>query len=75
MPVGVSDEVRAETDHVRRGFGSLRVRATVGTTTWDTSVFPAASGSYLLPVKKQVRRQEGLEDGDVVDVRLQLLDV
>lgn len=75
MPVMDSEDLRARTAHQRRGFGSLRVRATIGETTWSTSVFPSASGSYLLPVKKQVRRSEGLEAGDVVDVSLELVDL
>ena len=70
LPPEVADELR---DHggERRGFGSLRVTATVGGTTWATSVFPdAASGSFLLPVKRAVRRAEGLADGDSVSVSL-----
>jgi len=36
----LSDEIRARTEHV--GFGSVRVQATIGVTTWRTSVFPDA---------------------------------
>jgi hypothetical protein len=75
VPLELSRQVREESDHVRRGFGSLKVRATIGGSTWETSVFPSSTGSYLLPVKKPVRRDEGLEGGDVVEVRLELLDL
>ena len=75
MPVDDSEDLKARTAHQRRGFGSLKVRATIGGSTWETSVFPSASGSYLLPVKKPVRRAEGLEAGDVVEVELELLDL
>jgi len=58
-----------------RGFGSVRVEATVGATTWRTSVFPdAALGTYVLPMKRAVRQAEGLQDGDLVTVTLRLLD-
>lgn len=57
-----------------RGFGSVPVRATVGRTTWRTSVFPeSASGRYVLPVKKAVRRAEGLEEDEPVTVHLEVL--
>lgn len=56
----------------RRGFGSLRVRARVGDTSWETSVFPATEG-FVLPVKKPVRKAEGLEAGELVTVRLELI--
>lgn len=65
----LSDEIRGRTERV--GFGSVRVRATIGATTWSTSVFPdAASGCYVLPVKAAVRRAEGIDDGDIVTARL-----
>lgn len=51
-----------------RGFGSIRVRATIGKTSWDTSVFPTKEGPYLLPVKADVRKKESIEDGDVVRI-------
>jgi len=76
LPVSVAEDLRDRAAHVARGFGSLRVRATVGGTTWATSVFPsAADRSYVLPVKKQVRRAEGLTAGDRVRVLLELLDL
>lgn len=56
-----------------RGWGSLRVRATIGATTFTTSLFPdKTSGSYLLPVKAEVRAREALVPGQVVDVDLAL---
>ena len=75
VPVDVSDDVRELTEGSRRGFGSVRVRATVGGTTWTTSVFPDSKrGAFLLPVKKAVRAAEDLEDGGDVRVALQVLD-
>lgn len=39
------------------GFGSLPVRASIGATTWRTSVFPQKeSGGWLLPLKAAVRK-------------------
>ncbi|HMT42701.1 MAG TPA: DUF1905 domain-containing protein [Sphingorhabdus sp.] len=55
----------------RRGWGSIRVKATIGDTRWQTSVFPSKeSGGYLLPVKAAVRKAEGLIAGDEVLVQL-----
>jgi hypothetical protein len=55
------------------GFGSVRVAVTLGTSTWQTSVFPGDDGRHGLPVKKAVRRKEGVEAGDLVRVRLEVL--
>jgi hypothetical protein len=75
VPLELSEDIRARCAHVARGFGSLRVSARVGGTSWTTSVFPSSTGEYQLPVKKQVRRAERLEAGDVVEVALELLDL
>ena len=56
-----------------RGFGSLKVRATIGASTFQTSVFPSnEQQGWLLPVKASVRKAEGLVDGDRVEVVLEL---
>lgn len=57
-----------------RGFGSVKVRARIGTSVWNTSVFPSkAHDGYLLPVKAAVRKVERLGTGDRTEVRLELL--
>ena len=57
----------------RRGFGSVRVAATIHGVTWRTSVFPQKSGGYILPIKAEVRRRAGVCAGDEVGVALELL--
>lgn len=75
LPEDCADDIAAITEGAeRRGFGSVRVEATIGPSTWRTSVFPdKASGSYVLPVKKAVRAAAALEAGDAVAVHLAVL--
>jgi hypothetical protein len=54
---------------VTYGWGMIPVSAHIGGSTWKTSLFPKG-GRYIVPVKASVRRAEGLEDGDMVTVRL-----
>ena len=76
LPVEASDEIRDRTAGRVRGFGSVRVRATVGGSTWLTSIFPdKASGAYVLPVKKAVRTAESLDAGDRAGVRIEVVDL
>ncbi len=56
----------------RRGFGSVKVSVRVGDSTWATSVFPQ-DGNWFLPIKKAIMRAEELEEGDPVNVELELL--
>lgn len=74
LPLACADEIRELSDEHRRGFGSVRVKATIHTSTWATSVFPEkASGSYVLPIKKAVRSAQDLDDGAPVSVVLEVV--
>lgn len=53
----------------KRGFGSVRVMATIGETTWKTSVFPQDKQStWILLISKKVMRAEDLAPGDQITV-------
>ncbi|MDR2997589.1 MAG: DUF1905 domain-containing protein [Microbacterium sp.] len=73
MPEELSREIQ-ELPSPPRGFGSLRVRARIGGTEWTTSIFPGRGG-YVLPLKRQVRTAEGIEEGGTVVVDLEILDL
>ena len=75
LPEEIAAEIREETAAFRRGFGSVKITARVSGHNWATSLFPdSRSGSYLLPVKKDVRTAAGLEAGDEVAVYLEVPD-
>lgn len=72
VPPDVSDEI-AERAPRAPGFGSVRVEATIGATTWRTSLFPDTKRrAYLLPIKNAVRTAESIDVGDEVTVDLEL---
>jgi Domain of unknown function (DUF1905) len=75
LPAEASEEIRDLAGGPRRGFGSLRVRVTVGSSTWSTSIFPdSVRGSYVLPIKRAVRKAEALNVGDIATVTVELID-
>ena len=75
VPASQAIEIRllATAAGPRRGFGSVRVAATINGVTWRTSVFPQKSGGYILPIKAAVRAKAGIAADDVVSVTLDLL--
>jgi hypothetical protein len=76
LPADRSEEIRELAGGSRRGFGSLRVRVTVGGSTWTTSIFPGSGDrAYVLPLKRSVRVAESLDVGDVASVTVELLDL
>ena len=75
LPGEASQEIRDLVGGRRRGFGSVRVRATVGGTSWTTSIFPDGShNTYVLPIKRTVRRAEDLDVGDTATVTVELVE-
>jgi hypothetical protein len=54
---------------VTYGWGMIPVTAQIGATTWTTSLFPK-DGRYIVPIRTNVRRAEGLDVGDTVTVSL-----
>ena len=72
LPTEASEEIRDLAPGPPRGFGSVRVRVTVGASTWTTSIFPDSAG-YVLPVKRAVRQAEDLEVGDIATVTVELV--
>jgi hypothetical protein len=73
LPQDLADEIRDEAAPFRKGFGSVKVTASIAGNSWSTSIFPdSKSNSYLLPVKKAIRTAAGIREGDDVDVELGL---
>jgi hypothetical protein len=71
LPDEVADDIRAQAAPSRSG--TVRVVATIGTTSWNTSLFPVKDPpGFLLAVKAAVRRSEHVEDGDVAAIALAL---
>jgi hypothetical protein len=75
---GAAGEALSGTALMRRleksigGFGSLKVSARIGDSAFKTSLFPSKELGWLLPVKAAVRKAEGVSEGDVVEVVLEV---
>lgn len=60
-----SEAIRTTFGPLARPWGSLPVTATIGKTSWETSIFPdKKAGTYLLPLKADVRKKEQVDEGD-----------
>lgn len=74
VPEDIADEVEDRQVGPRRGFGAVKVRVTIGGTTWDTSMFPSKEqASFILPIKAAVRKAEAIDAGATPRIRLELI--
>ena len=73
VPKKQTDEIKKSFGHKARGWGSLPVVVSIGKTKWKTSIFPdKKSGTYLLPLKAEIRKKEGIYNGDVVNFTIEV---
>jgi hypothetical protein len=73
IPKKQSAEIKARFGKAARGWGSLPVAVTIGKTTWRTSIFPdKKSGTYLLPLKAEMRKKEGVTAGDAISFKIEI---
>lgn len=76
LPKKFYDEIKLVSTTPHNGFGSVKVSAKIGHTVWKTSIFPdSKSLSYLLPIKKEVRKSENLLAKDIVSVKIRLVEI
>ena len=69
VPEDDCQQLEATSAFVSYGWGMIPVDARIGETGWKTSLWPK-DGGYIVPVKADVRRAEGIDVGDLVVVRL-----
>lgn len=71
LPEVESEKIKENKKISKRGWGSVKVKVSIGKTSWESSIFPdKKSGTYLLPLKKEVRNKEGIQDADFVSVQI-----
>ena len=74
LPEDLSADIREISDGLTNGWGSLKVEARIGKTTWRTSIFPDSKlGIFDLPLKAEVRKKNELTVGSKVLIELELL--
>jgi len=72
VPAEQSADIEAMAAVLSYGWGVIPVRATIGSTDFETSLFPK-DGLYAFPIKVAVRRAEQVDEGDTVQVRMSTL--
>lgn len=72
VPEEQAADLHAVSQDVTYGWGMIPVRVQIGSTVWETSLWPK-DGGYVVPIKDLVRDAEEIDEGDVVALRLTVL--
>lgn len=73
LPKVLSAKIRKSHGTSEEGWGRLKAAAAIGKSKWKTAIwFDTKAGSYLLPVKADVRKSEAIVENSSVQVKIQL---
>jgi len=72
VPPTQAQELREVMPAVTYGWGMIPARLRLGETEWETALWPK-DGGYIVPLKVAVRKKEGVEEGDVVTITMDVL--
>lgn len=70
-PQAITDEIELYKNELTYGWGVIPARITIGHTTVRTSLIPR-QGSFYVPLKEAIRKPNGIELGDQVEILLEL---
>jgi hypothetical protein len=69
---GISAKIRESA--IKKSMGMVKVEAKIKKVTWGTSLFwSKRDESYILPLKKKIRYEVGILEGDTLKISLKLL--
>ena len=71
VPEDGAEDIAELASFVTYGWGMIPVSVRIGGTEWTTSLWPK-DGGYIVPLKLDVRRREGIAVGDAVTLRLSI---
>ncbi len=71
VPQQQRDDLKTIAGIVTYGWGMIPVKARLGKTEWQTSLWPK-DDSYIVPIKASVRKAEKVEEGATVIIQLQV---
>ncbi len=73
VPEAQGQAIRQRFGKSAKGWGSIKVRVTIGDTEWPTSLFPhKEANSYVFAIKAEVRKSENIRDGDTITATLHI---
>jgi hypothetical protein len=56
------------------GAGFIKIKASIQKSNWETALFPnSKEKTYMISIKKKVREQENLFEGDVIKVKIEII--
>jgi len=73
LPIDIAEDIKNLFGDKAKGWGSIPVEITINSSIWKSSIFPdKKEGSYVLPIKKEIRKKETIQIGDTLKFMLEI---
>ncbi|MFM7300603.1 MAG: DUF1905 domain-containing protein, partial [Crocinitomicaceae bacterium] len=73
LPNDLATEIRELFKTQEEGWGRMKARAKIGEIEWITAIwFDRKLGTYLLPIKAEIRKKEKIEVGSILKIEVLL---
>lgn len=67
--VGLPKEIQEKITANKKGtYGMIPIIATIGKTSWETSLLPMGNSTYFIALKKQIRKKEDVQFQDSITI-------
>lgn len=67
LPHELARQIRFNLKSEEEGWGRLKATSEIGTSKWETAIwFDTKMNTYLLPIKREIRKKEKLETDHIV---------
>ena len=71
LPTEFSEEIRQNMKWQEEGWGRLKAKVKIRATSWDTAIwYDTKLGTYILPLKVDIRKKEKIKIGDIFEIEI-----
>jgi hypothetical protein len=71
LPIEFSEEIRQNMKWQEEGWGRMKAKAKIKETLWDTAIwYDTKLGTYILPLKVDIRKKEKIKIGDIFEIEI-----
>ena len=71
LPNELSQEIQGYFGWQEEGWGRLKAKVKIKETSWDTAIwYDTKLGTYILPLKVDIRKKEKIKIGDIFEIEI-----
>ncbi|HYD02959.1 MAG TPA: DUF1905 domain-containing protein [Alphaproteobacteria bacterium] len=70
VPKNIGEKIQKSAPKINN-WGFVKVKMTLGKTSWESSIFPDKKHGFLIAIKADIRKKENINNGDKVKIKIE----